>query len=468
MSAGIINESGVGARLDRLPVGPFHYRIIALIGAGMFIDSFDIYLGSGVLAVLVKSGYSTMATNASFLSYTFYGLVIGSWLAGVTGDRYGRRFAYRFNLAVMGFTGLAAAASPSMNVLIALRFLMGIAIGSEVVVGYSMLTEFVPARSRARWVMVLALIYNSAALACSLATYWIVPQFGWRYMFVLPAVSALIVWFLRRSLPESPRWLEAQGRKDEADKIVASAEAEAIGRGVTLPAPSLVPVHHPKPVSMLVLFTRPVIRRTLIALLLNLMVAVGTFGFVTWFPSFLVKQGMTVQTSLYYNILLSIGSPVGTLVALFFGDRIQPKTGIVAVSLVAVAAGLILPFTGYGMLFLWVGFCLSSAIFASNVFGFVVHTPELFPTQYRLRAIGFCSTVGRLATAGIQPIVVIVFAWKGLDGIVAFLVTAFALQAVLMAVFGIRTKQRSLEALAPETDRALDARLDQEKRAWQR
>ncbi len=447
-----VHVSNAGARLDRLPVGPFHYRLIALIGAGMFIDSFDIFLSGGVLAAMVKSGYSTMHLNADFVASTFYGLVVGSWLAGIAGDRYGRRFAYRFNLALMGVAGLIAAMSPSMSILVGIRFVMGIAIGAEIVVGYSMLTEFVPARHRARWVMVLALLYNSGALVCSLMTYWILPNFGWRYMFIIPSVAAFIVWFLRRSLPESPRWLESQGRIAEANEIIAKAEANAAGRGSLVPPMPAPVVPPPQPVSVLVLFSRPVIRRTLIALLLNIMVGVGTFGFVTWFPSFLVLQGMTIQTSLSFNILVSLGGPVGTLLALLFADRIQPKTAIVVISAIAIAFAVALPNVGFGTTFIVVGFCLFSAIFASNVFGFVVHTPELFPTQYRLRGTGFGSTIGRLATAGIQPLVVVVFAWNGLTGIVTMLIAAFAIQAVLIAMFDIKTNRRPLEELAPNSD----------------
>ena len=91
-----------GARLDRLPASRFHYRILALIGGGMFLDAFEIYLQGAVLAALIGIGWSTPAQNANFLSATFAGMVIGAWLAGITGDRYGRRFSYQANLLIFG------------------------------------------------------------------------------------------------------------------------------------------------------------------------------------------------------------------------------------------------------------------------------------------------------------------------------------------------------------------------------
>jgi putative MFS transporter len=199
-------SSNSGARLDRLPVGAFHYRLLALIGAGLFLDGFELYLTGGVLGSLTKSGWSTMTLNAAFVSATFFGMVIGAWAAGIIGDRLGRRFAYQFNLLIFGLASLAAVFAQDMQQLIVLRFIMGIGLGAEVVVGYGMLTEFVPARVRGRMIGWLAVITNTSLLVATFLGVWIIPNFGWRYMFLIVGVGAIVIWALRRSLPESPRW----------------------------------------------------------------------------------------------------------------------------------------------------------------------------------------------------------------------------------------------------------------------
>jgi len=140
-----------GGRLDRLPIGPFHRRIMLLIGIGMFFDGFDIYIAGTVLSVTLKTGFSTLAQNAAFISATFVGMMLGSFGTGFLGDRYGRRFTYQFNLLIFGIASLAAAFSPDMVFLIACRFVMGVGLGAENVVGYSTMTEFVPARTRGKW-----------------------------------------------------------------------------------------------------------------------------------------------------------------------------------------------------------------------------------------------------------------------------------------------------------------------------
>ena len=98
-----------GARLDRLPLSAFHSRIMWLIGIGMFFDGFDIYVAATVLGATLKSGFSTMQQNAQFMSLTFVGMMIGSFLTGFLGDRYGRRFTYQANLAIFGFSCIASA-----------------------------------------------------------------------------------------------------------------------------------------------------------------------------------------------------------------------------------------------------------------------------------------------------------------------------------------------------------------------
>src|ERR1700724_2228876 len=143
--------ANAGARLDRLPISSFHRRIMWLIGIGMFFDGFDIYVAATVLGATLRSGFSLMGENAQFVSVTFLGMMLGSFLTGFLGDRYGRRFTYQANLAIFGLASIAAAFAPSMRSLILLRFVMGAGLGAENVVGYATMTEFVPPQARGKW-----------------------------------------------------------------------------------------------------------------------------------------------------------------------------------------------------------------------------------------------------------------------------------------------------------------------------
>ena len=206
-----------GARLDRLPISSFHYRIFWLVGAGMFFDGYDLYVAGGVLASAIQTKFSTVPQNPQFLSLTFVGMTLGALITGFVGDKYGRRFTYQINLLIFGLASLAAAAAQDMTTLIWCRFVQGLGLGAEIVVGYSTLTEFVPPKSRGRWLSFMAFIvvagfpvdrnprlsdhptFRLAADVCHR-----------RHRLADRLVSA-------QGLPESPRWLESQGRTAEAE-----------------------------------------------------------------------------------------------------------------------------------------------------------------------------------------------------------------------------------------------------------
>jgi putative MFS transporter len=230
----------IGARLDRLPIGAFQKRIIWLIGAGMFFDSFDIYLAGGVLGALVKSGWSTVGSNATFLSVTFIGMLIGALAAGYLGDAKGRKFSYQFNLAIFGVASLAGSVAPSMDWLIVCRFFMGLGLGAEIVIGYGCLGEFVPPSVRGKWSALLSLITNSALFFSTLLGFLIIPNSSWRLMFVIVGVGALVVWYMRRKMPESPRWLKSRGRDAEAESVMAAIENEFGPAILPPPAPASI------------------------------------------------------------------------------------------------------------------------------------------------------------------------------------------------------------------------------------
>jgi putative MFS transporter len=197
-----------------------------MIGASLFLDGFDIYLASGVRGAPVKSGQSTLTYNAfSFLSASFGGMMVGSWMAGILGDRFGQRCTYQANLLIFGIASLFGAATPSMSWLIVARFFIGLGIRTEVFDGYSMLNDFVPREHRGRWGSSLVTITNSSFFVFALAGYLIIPNVDWRWMFVIFGVGAFFIAYLYKEMPESLRWLEAQCRL---------AKTEIVGLGSRL------------------------------------------------------------------------------------------------------------------------------------------------------------------------------------------------------------------------------------------
>src|SRR5271167_2758298 len=434
-----------GARLDRLPISSFQYRIFWLIGAGMFFDGYDLYVAGGVLASAIQTKFSTFPQNQQFLSLTFVGMTLGALITGFVGDKFGRRFTYQINLLIFGLASLAAAFAQDMTQLIACRFVQGLGLGAEIVVGYSTLTEFVPPKSRGRWLSMMAFLTVCGFPVTALLGYLIIPAFGWRPMFVIAGVGSLIVWYLRKNLPESPRWLESEGRNGEAETLMQAIETEASG-GKPLP-PVVIPAAV-KPVAAIDMIKPPLLQRMIVGSWVLITINTLIFGFVIFLPQFFLRQGLTITNSLAYTLVLSVASLVGCACGAYLSDAVGRRWSIIGASIVTIISGYIYARFNAASdpeIVLSVGFVLIVAIYVQTAILFGVYTPELFPTEIRLRANGICNTLGRGATVVSPFIVGSLMASYKLPGVVWLMIGLVVVQIVVVWAWGVEPRNRGLE-----------------------
>ena len=438
--------SDAGARLDRLPISSFHRRIMWLIGVGMFFDGFDIYVAATVLGATLRGGFSTIRQNAEFVSVTFLGMMVGSFLTGFLGDRYGRRFTYQANLAIFGVASIVAAFAPSMTALILLRFVMGAGLGAENVVGYATMTEFVPPQARGKWLGLISVFVVAGLPVTALLGTLIIPRFGWRIMFVLGGFGALVVWHLRKALPESPRWLESIGRSEEADRILQAIEQEvSLHHGPLKEPVSSPPSTQPQGLSALLsplLLPRMIVGATTLIVINTLI-----FGFITWLPTFFVQAGRSIASSLGYSLVMSLGAPLGSAIGASTADSWGRKPTILGASLLTIVIGSAYPFVSNPGKLMAVGFLLTIPIYVLVTLLFAIYIPELFPTEVRMRASGICNTFGRGATILTPFIVVALFRSYGVGGVLAFMIALLIVQIVVVLIFGVEPKKRRLEEI---------------------
>jgi putative MFS transporter len=438
-----------GARLDRLPLSSFHYRIFALVGAGMFFDGYDLYVAGGVLASAIQTKFSTLPQNLQFLSLTFVGMTIGSLITGFVGDKMGRRFTYQINLLVFGLASLAAAFAQDMNQLIICRFVQGLGLGAEIVVGYSTMTEFVPPATRGRWLAFMAFIVVAGFPVTAILGYLIIPAYGWRPMFVIAGIGSLIVWYLRKNLPESPRWLEAQGRDAEAEALMTTIEKEVADSTGKLPV--VAKVAAVPQVTLADAFKPPILQRLIVGSWALITINTLIFGFVIFLPQFFLRQGLTITNSLAYTLVLSAASLVGCAVGAWSSDAVGRRPSIIVASVATVVFGYIYAHFGKDSditLVLGVGFLLIVAIYVQTAMLFGVYTPELFPTEIRLRANGICNTLGRGATV-VSPFVVgFLMVNYGLPGVVWLMIGLVVVQILVVWLWGVEPRNRALEDVA--------------------
>ncbi|HEV2397443.1 MAG TPA: MFS transporter [Candidatus Sulfotelmatobacter sp.] len=414
----------------------------------MFFDGFDIYVAATVLGATLRSSFSTLSQNAEFVSVTFLGMMVGSFLTGFLGDHYGRRFTYQANLAIFGFASIAAAFAPSMRILIGLRFVMGAGLGAENVVGYATMTEFVPPQARGRWLGFISVFVVAGLPVTALLGTLVIPRFGWRVMFILGGLGALIVWHLRKALPESPRWLESTGHVDEAEDILRAIEAEvALSHELMPPVPS-APAAQERGVGVLLgsqLLPRMVVGATSLIVINTLI-----FGFITWLPTFFVQAGQSIASSLAYSLVMSLGAPLGSAIGALTADSWGRKPTIIGASLASIAIGSIYPFVSHPGILMTVGFLLTIPIYVMVTLLFAIYIPELFPTDVRMRASGICNTFGRGATIVTPFIVVALFRAWGVAGVLGFMITLLIVQIVVVLRLGVEPKGRRLEEIDNE------------------
>jgi putative MFS transporter len=403
-----------------------------------------------VLGSAYSSGFSTLAQNGLFISMTFVGMTLGAFLTGFLGDRFGRRRTYQLNLILFGVAAIASAFAPDMETLIALRFVMGLGLGAETVVGYSIITEFFPARVRGRWSGLIATTVTAGLPVSALMAWLLVPVFGWRVMFVLGGVGALIAWLLRQGLPESPRWLASVGRTAEAEALVADIERQ-VANGMPLPAPTLSPAI---PVEADIqdgarLLQAPLLSRLIVGCVSLMVVNTLIYGFITWLPTFFIGQGQSVTRSTAFALLMALGGPVGSALGALAADLLGRKPTIIGAASAAVLLSAAFALSQDPILTAAIGFLLTIPIYVLVAALFAVYIPELFPTGVRLRGVGICNAAGRSASIVVPLFIGPIFARYGIGGVLGLMAAALVVMIIVVAWLGIEPQRERAEAAAP-------------------
>ena len=270
---------------------------------------------------------------------------------------------------------------------------------------------------------------------------------GWRWVVLIGALAAPIVVFLRRGLPESPRWLAKHGRLADADRILSAIEAKVEAEyGRPLPPPG--PEEPVSPASRFVDLWAPGVRgRVILMSVFNIFQTVGYYGFNNWVPSLLVKQGITVSSSLGYTTVIALAAPIGPLLGFFLGDRFERKWIIVGAAGVILVSGLIFGQTRESALIIAMGVGLT---LAANIMSFSFHAyqQELFPTGIRAGAAGFVYSWSRLSVIFSSFIIAFILEKFGALGVFVFIAAAMGVVMATIGLFGPRTTNLALEKIS--------------------
>ena len=441
------------ARLERVPVTRRLMTIRVVVGTATFFDAYTVLVIAFAMPKLVTEWQLTPAWVGAILSAGYVGQFIGAILFGWVAERIGRMPTLLITIVLFVSMDIACLFAWGGMSMLVFRFLQGIGTGGEVPVASAYINEFVGARKRGRFFLLYEVIFPVGLLFAGLAGYFLVPEFGWRALFIVGLVPAVLMIPLRVLMPESPRWLASKGRLEKADKIVSMLEREAVKENKPLPEPVVRPVD-PKATARSdwrELFRGIYLKRTLMIWALWITVYMINNGLVTWLPT-LYQQvfKLPLQTSLLYGWVTSAVGVVASVVCALYIDKVGRKRWY-AIAFVAATVPLVI-LTALGATTATQVVILAPiayAILQTIAFSLYLYSAELYPTRLRAVGTGFGSAWLRAASSVGPLIVGFVVADLGIRYVFATFAVVALIGGLVTMRFAIETKGRVLEELSP-------------------
>lgn len=449
------------ARLDRLPMTQTIWTMALLICFGSFFDGYAIGLIGALGPGLFKAKIFTVTTVsffgmtgfASYVAALFAGLFVASLCVSYIADHFGRRAVFTFSLLWFGIANLVMGFQTTADGVNLWRFISALGVGVELVTVDAYLSELVPKRNRG---MSFGLYQAMAALA-GMAAYFLAWKLipnrpfgydGWRWVAWIGSVAAVVVWWIRLGLPESPRWLAQQGRIDEAEAVMAHIEARtAAESGRPLPPPDPPRYQDPRKGSMAEVFAPQFRNRTIMLVLFNFFQTVGYYGFVAWTPTLLIAKGIDITKSLEYSLVINIAAVGFPLILMLWADKLERKWhacgSCIAISIFGMGFAVVRS-PGAALL---LGACMAMATAWLSI---ALHNyqSELYPTRIRARGVGFVYSWSRLSGILTPFFVAYFLRLYGVPGVFAFVTLCMVIVVIAVATLGPRTTRLEVEAIA--------------------
>lgn len=438
-------EAFVGNALDDAKISPLHVKVVALIAAGYFFDVIDLIVLGSLIPDMVQSKFATPTEAGLIGSATLVGLFVGAFGQGQFSDRFGRKNIYQFNLLLFGTFTILGAFAPTVTWLAAARFVAGVGLGAEQPLAFAYAGEYSPKLIRGRILAIVHFIGGACVWPiAALFTLAFRDSIGWRGVWIVIGVGALIVWVFRFMLPESPRWLATHGKGDQALDVLKKLGIDGPKEKLTEDAAS-----DTKTDPFMVVF-RQFPGRVIAAMICFTCFFGVAIGLGTWLPNIMSGKGFTITKSLTYTFGMTLAVPCASLFMMYALDHFGRKktavttficAGIMAIAFANASSDLQLLIADFVMIFFYQVAGNSIQIFAS----------EVFPTNARASGFGMASGVGRLMTAWIVPAILLIQNNYGLTAVFVSIAIVLCIAAYSATQMGPESKQLGLDEVAAPT-----------------
>jgi putative MFS transporter len=440
----------ISERLERLPLTSLHWKILLLTGIGWMFDAMDVGLVSFVMPAIQRDWNLTPSQLGIVASIGMVGMGIGAAVAGMLADKWGRRIIIVSTLVLYGIATGLSGLSIGLAMLLIFRFFVGIGLGGELPTASTLVAELSPVKMRGKMVVLLESFWAWGWILAALISYLVIPVYGWRVAFFLGAIPALYAAYLRRAIPESPRYLELVGREREAEEILnymeRAAGIKSLEEAVTTPSTG-----NTGTMTLTQLLSGLFLRRTLCLWILWVGINFGYYGFVIWVPTLMVGKGYVLIKSFQYSLIMSLAQLPGYFSAAYLIEVIGRKPVLVIYLLgTALAAHFFGQSTSVAQILVCGCFLY---FFSLGAWGAVyAYTPEMYPTRTRGRGAGWAAAVGRVGAIAAPYLVGVIYQSHGkvtgYTTVFGILTGVFVVVALSVLILGVETKGKTLDELA--------------------
>ena len=432
----------VGEAVEQIGVGPFQYKLLAICGASWAADAMEVLIISYVIPNVIREWSLTSGQAGLIGTAIFVGMLLGAWFWGTITDYVGRKIGFQLTVLIDSVFGFLSALSPGYVWLLVLRAITGFGVGGAMPVDYAVFSEYLPKRNRGRWLVLLESFWAVGTIIVAGLAWLILPRapaVGWRVLLAVSALPGAIVFFIRRHIPESPRYLLIEGREEEAREVLERVARE---NGTTLEIDRLEVQERTAGITVSALWKKPYIRSTIMLWVGWFAISLSYYGVFIWLPGIFVERGFAFLRTYQNTFLLALAQIPGYFSAAYLVEHWGRKWTL---AIYLLFSGLFTYlFAVVSGLSLIVGTAMLMSFFTLGAWGVLyAYTPELYPTEIRATGMGWASGLTRIAGA-IAPSLGGVLLSSSLVAALTLYAVSFVLGGVTILLLGRETKGRPL------------------------
>jgi len=390
-------------------------KLLGLAGTGWMFDAMDVGILSFVIAAIAIDWNLTPTEMGWIGSVNSIGMAIGAFGFGLLADRIGRKIVFMMTLVLFSVASGLSALTMTLTAFLILRFFVGAGLGGELPVASTLVSESVSAKERGKVIVLLESFWAAGWLLAALIAYFVIPNFGWRIALIITALPAFYAIYLRKNLPDSPKFEEEGKPKQSAGE------------------------------KLKLLWSKKYARRTLMLWIVWFTVVFSYYGMFLWLPSVMVLKGFSLISSFKYVLIMTLAQLPGYFTAAWLIERAGRKF-VLSTYLLGTAVSALLFGNADSLTMLLVYGALLSFFNLGAWGALYAYSPEQYPTSIRATGSGMAAAVGRVGGV-FGPLLVgsLLGAGYGFGLIFSIFCGAIIIGVLAVVFLGTETKQLELE-----------------------